>query len=175
MAGAGGANAWRPFCVSSGHRLREGEPVLVELDAVTNGYFIDITRTFFVGEPDAKVRAIFDAVQAATNAAIDAARPGVRAADLDAIARRTIADAGFGAYFPHQLGHGIGLQFHEPPTLHPASDDVLEAGMTCAVEPGVYLPGFGGIRLEENIVVTERGGEKITPYRQRVDGRSLAV
>lgn len=169
MSGPNSVNSWRPFCVSSSKRLRAGEPVLVELDAVSNGYFIDITRTFFVGELDAKAKEIFDVVQEATNAAIAAAKPGVRGDELDAIARKVITKAGYGEYFPHALGHGIGLQFHEPPALHPASEDVLEAGMTCAVEPGIYLPGFGGVRLEENIVVTSSGGERITPYPQRVE------
>lgn len=169
MSGPNSVNSWRPFCVSSAKRLQPGEPVLVELDAVTNAYFIDITRTFFVGELDARAKEIFDVVQEATNAAIAAAKPGVRGDALDAIARNVIVKAGYGEYFPHQLGHGIGLQFHEPPTLHPASKDVLEAGMTCAVEPAIYLPGFGGVRLEENIVITETGAERITPYPQRVE------
>jgi len=169
MSGANSVNSWRPFCVSSSKRLHVGEPVLVELDAVTNGYFIDTTRTFFVGKPDAKAKSVFDAVQEAVNNVIASVKPGVRCADLDAIARKTIDKAGYGEYFNHQLGHGIGLQFHEPPTLHPASDDILETGMVFAIEPAIYIPGFGGVRLEENIVVTATGYKNITPYPQRVD------
>lgn len=169
MSGANSVNSWRPFCVSSAKRLQMGEPVLVELDAVTNGYFIDTTRTFFVGQPDARAKAVFDTVQEAVNTVIANVKPGVRCADLDAIARKVIDKAGFGKYFNHQLGHGIGLQFHEPPTLHPASDDVLETGMVFAIEPAIYIPGFGGVRLEENIVVTKDGYEIITPYPQRID------
>jgi Xaa-Pro dipeptidase len=169
MSGANSVNSWRPFCVSTAKRLAFGEPVLVELDAMTNGYFNDLTRTFFVGKPDARALEIFAVVQEATNAALEAARPGVRAAELDAVARRSIDKAGYGKYFNHQLGHGIGLQFHEPPTLHPASTDVLEAGMVFAVEPAVYIPGFGGVRLEENVVVTATGCELLTPFPQRVD------
>lgn len=169
MSGANSVNSWRPFCVSSSKRLAWGEPVLVELDAMTNGYFNDLTRTFFVGKPDAKARRIFDVVQEAVNTVVDAVKPGVRAADLDAIARKVIGKAGYGEYFNHQLGHGIGLQFHEPPTLHPASQDVLEKGMVFAIEPAIYIPGFGGVRLEENIVVTDSRGEIITPFPQRVE------
>lgn len=169
MSGENSVNSWRPFCVSSSKRLQMGEPVLVELDAVTNGYFIDTTRTFFIGQPNAKAKAVFDAVQEAVNTVISHVKPGVRAADLDAIARKVFDKAGFGQYFTHQLGHGIGLQFHEPPTLHPASNDIIETGMVFAIEPALYIPGFGGVRLEENIVVTETGYEVITAYPQRID------
>jgi len=169
MSGVNSVNSWRPFCVSTSKRLAWGEPVLVELDAMTNGYFNDLTRTFFVGEPNAKQRAIFDIVQESVNRVIDAVKPGVRAADMDALARAVIDDAGYGEYFNHQLGHGIGLQFHEPPTLHPASEDVLETGMVFAIEPAIYIPGFGGVRLEENLAVTEDGCELLTPFPQRVD------
>lgn len=169
MSGVNSVNSWRPFCVSTSKRLARGEPVLVELDAMSNGYFNDLTRTFFVGEPDARARGIFDVVQESVNTAVDAIKPGVRAADLDAIARRVIDQAGYGEYFNHQLGHGIGLQFHEPPTLHPASQDVLEKGMVFAIEPAIYIPGFGGVRLEENVVVTGDGAEIITPFPQRVE------
>jgi len=169
MSGANSVNSWRPFCVSTDKRLAWGEPVLVELDAMTNGYFNDLTRTFFVGTPDGKAKRIFDVVQEAVNTVIAAIKPGVRCADLDAIARTVIERAGFGEYFNHQLGHGIGLQFHEPPTLHPASTDVLEEGMVFAIEPAIYIPGFGGVRLEENLVVTQTGCDSLCPFPQRVD------
>ncbi|MBI5305669.1 MAG: aminopeptidase P family protein [Chloroflexi bacterium] len=169
MSGVNSVNSWRPFCVSTDKRLAWGEPVLVELDAMTNGYFNDLTRTFFVGTPDAKAKSIFDAVQEAVNTVIAAVKPGVRCADLDAIARRVIDRAGFGEYFNHQLGHGVGLQFHEPPTLHPASTDVLEEGMVFAIEPAIYIPGFGGVRLEDNLAVTKTGCENLCPFPQRVD------
>lgn len=169
MSGVNSVNSWRPFCVSTDKRLAWGEPVLVELDTMTNGYFNDLTRTFFVGTPDARARKVFDVVQEAVNTVIAAIKPGVRCADLDALARKVIDRAGFGEYFNHQLGHGIGLQFHEPPTLHPASTDVLEEGMVFAIEPAIYIPGFGGVRLEENVVVTETGCDSLCPFPQRVD------
>lgn len=169
MSGVNSVNSWRPFCVSTDKKLEWGEPVLVELDAMTNGYFNDLTRTFFIGTPDARAKEIFDVVQDAVNTVIAAVKPGVRCADLDALARKVIDNAGYGEYFNHQLGHGIGLQFHEPPTLHPASTDVLEQGMVFAIEPAIYIPGFGGVRLEDNLVVTHNGVENICPFPQRLD------
>ena len=169
MSGVNSVNSWRPFCVSTDKRLAWGEPVLVELDAMTNGYFNDLTRTFFVGTPDAKAKNIFDTVQEAVNTVIAAVKPGVRCADLDALARKVIDKAGYGEYFNHQLGHGVGLQFHETPTLHPASTDVLEEGMVFAIEPAIYIPGFGGVRLEDNLAVTRNGCENLCPFPQRVD------
>ncbi len=169
MSGANSVNSWRPFCVSTDKRLAWGEPVLVELDAMTNGYFNDLTRTFFVGTPDEKTQRVFDVVQEAVNTVIAAVKPGVHCADLDTIARQVVDRAGYGQYFNHQLGHGIGLQFHEPPTLHPASQDVLEKGMVFAIEPAIYVPGFGGVRLEENLVVTANGCDSLCPFPQRVD------
>ncbi len=169
MSGVNSVNSWRPFCVSTDKRLAWGEPVLVELDAMTNGYFNDLTRTFFVGTPEAKAKSIFDTVQEAVNTVIAWVKPGVRCSDLDALARRVIDKAGYGEYFNHQLGHGVGLQFHEPPTLHPASQDILEEGMVFAIEPAIYIPGFGGVRLEDNLVVTKNGCQDLCPFPQRVD------
>lgn len=169
MSGENSVNSWRPFCVSTNKRLAWGEPVLVELDAVTNGYFNDLTRTFFVGTPDAHAKRIFDVVQEAVNSVIAATKPGVRCADLDAVARKVIDKAGYGEYFNHQLGHGVGLQFHEPPTLHPASEEIIEEGMVFAIEPAIYIPGFGGVRLEDNLAVTANGADNLCPFPQRVD------
>jgi Xaa-Pro aminopeptidase len=169
MSGINSANSWRPFCVASPKMLAYGEPVLVELDAVANGYFIDITRTFFVGKPTTKEKEIFDVVQEALCTALSAVKPGLRVAELDGIARKVIDNAGYGEYFNHQLGHGIGLQFHEPPAIHPASDEVLERGTVLAIEPAIYIPGWGGVRLEENVMVTDNGFEMLTPFPQRVE------
>ncbi len=166
MSGLNSRNSWRPFCVSSRKPIMWGEPVLVELDAVTNGYFIDITRSFFVGKPDARSEKIMKVVQEAVNAAITAIKPGMLAREIDGVARAVIEKAGFGEYFNHQLGHGIGLQFHEAPWLHPASNEVLEAGMVVAVEPAIYIDGWGGFRIEDNLVITEKGAEVITPLPQ---------
>jgi Xaa-Pro dipeptidase len=165
MSGPNAANSWRPFCMSTAKTLEEGEPVLVELNTVADGYFSDLTRTFVVGEPDARTKTVFKAVRAAIDAVIAAVRPGVKARDLDALARASLTGHGFGDKFPHQLGHGTGLQFHDPcPTLHPASEDVLEEGMVLAVEPAVYIEGWGGVRMEENVVVTAAGCDSLCSY-----------
>lgn len=166
MSGENARNSWRPFCVASKKPIMWGEPVLVELDAVSNGYFIDITRSFFVGDPDLKSKEIMKVVHDALNAAIDAAKPGVMARELDAVARKVVEKAGYGEAFNHQLGHGIGLQFHEAPWLHPASTEVLEPGMTVAVEPAIYIDGWGGFRIEDNIAITEDGCDILTPLPQ---------
>lgn len=166
MSGINSRNSWRPFCVASPKPIMWGEPVLVELDAVTNGYFIDITRSFFVGKPDAHSEKVMKVVQEAVNAASAAIKPGKLAREIDGVARAVIEKAGFGEYFNHQLGHGIGLQFHEAPWLHPASNEVLEAGMVVAVEPAIYIDGWGGFRIEDNLVITENGADVITPLPQ---------
>ena len=167
MSGENSVNAWRPFCMSSNKQLVEGEPVLVEFDVMADGYYTDFTRTFMVGGQTSQSRKVFEAVSGAVNGVMEEMKPGVRASELDAIAHSIIDKHGYGEYFPHQLGHGIGLQFHDPfPTLHPASEDVLEAGMVLAIEPGVYIPGWGAVRIEENVVVTESGCESLCPFPQ---------
>ena len=166
MSGPNSANSWRPFCMSTAKKLAPGEPVLVELNTYADGYFGDLTRTFVVGgEPDARTKSMFAAVRTAIDEVIAAVRPGVRARDLDALARRSLAGHGLADKFPHQLGHGVGLQFHDPcPILHPASEDVLEEGMALAVEPAVYIEGWGGVRMEENLIVTARGCDSLCAY-----------
>jgi Xaa-Pro aminopeptidase len=166
MSGENSRNSWRPFCVSSRKPIMWGEPVLVELDAVANGYFIDITRSFFVGQPDQRSAEIMKVVQEAVNTVIDKIKPGLLAREVDRMARQVVEKYGYGEYFNHQLGHGIGLQFHEAPWLHPASDEVLEPGMAVAIEPAIYIDGWGGFRIEDNLVITEDGCEVITPLPQ---------
>lgn len=166
MSGVNSAKSWRPFCISSSRRLVSGEPVLVELDTMADGYYNDLTRTFMVGNHSKKSKSIFKAVNDAVNTVIEEIKPGVEARNLDALARRILDKYGYGKYFNHQLGHGIGLQFHEPPTIHPQSRDVLEPGMTFAIEPGVYIPEWGGVRIEENVVVTENGCELLYSFPQ---------
>ena len=142
----------------------EDEFLLIDFGAKYNDYPADITRTFCVGEPTAQMRAMYDAVYEANKAAREFARPGVTCHDVDRVARRVIEDAGFGEYFIHRLGHGLGLSVHELPDIVSGNQTVLEPGMVFTIEPGVYIPQVGGVRIEDNVVVTEDGLDVLTSY-----------
>ena len=152
--------------------LREGSILMLDDGCLVEGYSSDITRTFVLGKPTAKMLAVFDLVKRAQTAALQTARPGVLAADVDAAARKVIVDGGYGpgfTYFTHRVGHGIGMDGHEWPYL--VRNDMfgfdlvprLKAGMTFSDEPGVYIKGEFGIRLEDDMVITEEGAELLTP------------
>ncbi len=142
----------------------EGDLLLFDFGACYGGYRSDITRTVSVGEPKAKAREIYDVVLRANLASIGAVRSGVKASEIDAVARNLIAEAGYADSFGHGLGHGIGLEVHEAPWLTPQHEDPLEAGMVTTIEPGIYLPGFGGVRIEDDVVVGPEGCEVITGF-----------
>jgi Xaa-Pro dipeptidase len=146
------------------NRLKIGDLVLFDLGVVWNGYCSDITRTVAFGSAGSKQREIYLLVQEAQQAAIDAARPGVRMGDLDQIARKKISDAGYGAYFTHRLGHGLGISVHEYPSLHGKNDHPLKEGMVFTVEPGVYVPGVGGVRIEDDVYIAKDGAELLTSF-----------
>jgi Xaa-Pro dipeptidase len=142
--------------------VRDGDAVLVDTGASLHGYRSDITRTFVVGKPSAALRRAWDTVAAAQRAALAAIRPGVTTGSVDAAARAVMAEAGYGAddrYFTHRLGHGIGLEVHEPPYLVGGGTLVLEPGMTMSDEPGIYVPGELGVRIEDIVAVTPEGAE----------------
>jgi Xaa-Pro aminopeptidase len=143
--------------------LEAGDVVVVDIGGpVPEGYCSDSTRTYVLGEPrDADVADTYAVLQAAQQAAVDAVRPGVAAQDVDAAARRVIADAGFGEYFIHRTGHGIGLDVHEDPYIVSGNRLALEPGMAFSVEPGIYQPGRWGARIEDIVVVTEDGVEAL--------------
>src|SRR5262249_28313213 len=148
----------------------------IELGAYCDGYWTDLIRTYAVGgEPDERQRAIHDLVTRAREAAIARMRPGVLARDVDAAAREVIAAAGYGDDFLHGLGHGLGLQWHEPPLLHPASDHVLAQGEVYTVEPGIYRDGWGGVRVEDVILVGANGGENLSSYDRGLTARPSAA
>jgi Xaa-Pro aminopeptidase len=129
----------------------------MDFGAMVDGYHTDMTRTVAFGEPATELRKVHDVVAAAQQAGIDAVRPGVVAGDVDRAARSVIDDAGYGDRFTHGLGHGVGLEIHEGPWLRRDGEDVLPAGAVVTVEPGVYLPGMGGVRIEDAVEVTEDG------------------
>ena len=142
----------------------EDEFLLIDFGARYNEYPADITRTFCQGKPTAQMRAMYDAVYAANKAAREFARPGVSCEEVDRVARRQIEAAGLGDYFIHRLGHGLGLSVHELPNIVEGNQQILEEGMVFTIEPGVYVPGVGGVRIEDNVVVSEEGINVLTSY-----------
>ncbi|MEX0654915.1 MAG: aminopeptidase P family protein [Phycisphaeraceae bacterium] len=154
---AADANASLPHAVPGSKKLRRNGTVLIDWGAKWNGYCSDLTRVVALERMSAKVQAIYQIVLDAQLAAIDAIAPGKPLKAIDAVARKVITDAGYGDRFGHSLGHGIGLDIHEQPTLSPRSEGVLEPGQVVTVEPGIYLPGVGGVRIEDDVLVTARG------------------
>ena len=142
----------------------EGEFLLIDFGARYQDYPADITRTFCAGEPTAQMRAMYDAVYAANLAARQFARAGVSCEAVDRVAREAIDAAGLGDYFIHRLGHGLGLSVHELPNMVEGNKQLLQPGMVFTIEPGVYVPGVGGVRIEDNVVVTEDGIDVLTSY-----------
>jgi Xaa-Pro aminopeptidase len=163
---ASGVYSAFPHGCCSDRKIREGDLVVVDVGATYKSYRSDMTRTFVAGNPSEKQKKLYQIVKKAQEKAFEAVKPNVKAADVDAAARKIIADAGYGDCFVHNLGHGVGLEVHEPPTLSPDSKDVLAAGNVVTVEPGIYLVGYGGVRIEDAVLVQRNGAEKLTngPY-----------
>lgn len=154
---AGGANAALPHAVPTDRPLARGETIVIDMGLVLDGYCSDMTRTIVLGAPDAKTVSLFRLVRRAQLAGLDALRAGVTGMAVDRVARGVIERAGLGERFGHSLGHGVGLNVHEAPSLSWRNRKQLAAGMVVTVEPGVYVPGWGGIRLENMAVVEEEG------------------
>lgn len=152
-----GENGALCHAVPGGRRLVQGDLIVFDFGSRVDGYCSDMTRTVALGEPCGELRKIYNIVLEAQLRALEWVRPGVPLKKLDAVARDYIAAAGYGECFGHGLGHGFGLEIHEAPTANPNSDETLEAGMTITVEPGVYIEGMGGVRIEDCCVVTEAG------------------
>ncbi|MGD9495280.1 MAG: M24 family metallopeptidase [Armatimonadota bacterium] len=163
---AGGPNAAKPHAAPGTRAIRAGELVVVDWGASVEGYCSDCTRTVILGEPDQRQREIWQAVRAAQQAALAVVRPGAACREVDEVAREALRAAGWEKQFGHGLGHGVGLQVHEPPSLSQKSEDVLAPGMVVTIEPGVYIEGWGGVRLEELVLVTQEGCQALTgaPY-----------
>jgi Xaa-Pro aminopeptidase len=152
-----GENGAEPHHHPTGRDLRPGDVVKMDFGALYEGYHSDMTRTVSFGEPPAELREIHELVARSQQAGIDAVRAGVSGRDADAAARSVIADAGFAEAFSHSLGHGVGLEIHEGPTLRTTAEEILPAGAVVTVEPGVYVPGLGGVRIEDMVEVTADG------------------
>jgi Xaa-Pro aminopeptidase len=160
---ASGPRAALPHARTSARRVAAGEWLLLDFGAEVGGYCADVTRTFVVGgPPDARQREVYEVVQGAQGAALEGMRAGMTGKAADALARDRIAAAGYGAAFGHSLGHGLGLEVHEAPRVSRASEEVLPAGAVVTVEPGVYLPGWGGVRIEDDVVLGEAGATLLT-------------
>ncbi|HPO58857.1 MAG TPA: Xaa-Pro peptidase family protein [Anaerolineaceae bacterium] len=157
-----GENSANPHSTPSDRRLKRGDLVLFDWGASCQGYISDITRTFSLGEPDGEFRRIAEIVKAANEAGRQAARGGIPAGQVDLAARQEIEKAGYGPYFIHRTGHGIGMEGHEAPYIFAENQQILEEGMAFTVEPGIYLPGRGGVRIEDNVVITGDGAETLT-------------
>lgn len=159
---ASGAHSALPHAEPRNVRIKEGRLLLIDMGACLEGYASDMTRVLHVGSPGRKARDLHSAVLEAQLSALEAVKPGVAAADVDAAARRVLKRRGLGEYFRHSTGHGLGLEIHEMPRLGAKSEERLEAGMAITIEPGAYLPGFGGVRIEDTVLVTGRGCEILT-------------
>ncbi|MCB0879133.1 MAG: aminopeptidase P family protein [Thermoleophilia bacterium] len=165
---AGGTNGAYPHHHPKGDVIPADTLVTVDIGCIVDGYCSDCTRTFAVGDPGPELRAAYDLTLRAQEASLAAVKPGAHGAEVDAVARDIISDAGHGDHFGHGLGHGVGMEIHEAPRLSRTSEDVLEAGMIVTVEPGVYLPGVGGVRIEDLVVVTDTGHEVFTNYTKQL-------
>ncbi len=162
-----------PHSIPSGRTLRSGDGVIHGTGCAVNGYYSEDERTIFVERASAEQRRLFEVMLRAQEAAIAAIRPGVPCREVDRAARSVIEDAGLGEAFIHRTGHGIGIDYHELPFFAPSDETVLAPGMVMSVEPGIYVPGAGGFRHSDTIVVTEEGCEVLTPYPK--DLESLIV
>jgi len=159
---ASGPNSALPHSTPGDRRLEAGDALLFDWGAQVDGYVSDITRTFVLGEADATLASIHASVLRANTASRAAVVPGVSCAEVDAAARQVIADAGHADQFIHRTGHGIGLEGHEHPYISENNPQELAPGMTFTIEPGIYLPGLCGVRIEDDVVVTEKGCESLT-------------
>jgi Xaa-Pro aminopeptidase len=163
-----GGNAWLPQRFSSDKKLKKGELVLFDVGAIYKGYCSDLTRTFSLGNLNDKQKEIFDVAYLAQREAIKAVKPGMKASDIDKIARDIIAEKGYGKYFPHITGHGLGISVHEKPIIDIKVDDKLEPNMVITIEPGIYLEGVGAARVEDMVLVTKEGHELLTKTKREL-------
>jgi Xaa-Pro aminopeptidase len=159
---ASGTNAARPHHEPGATIIREGVPIVIDMGARYHGYCADLTRTVWVGEPDDKLREVYPIVAAAVEQVLERIQPGVTGAEMDGAARSFIAARGYGEAFSHGLGHGVGVRVHEAPSASKQSTDILAPGNVITIEPGIYLPEWGGVRVEDVVLITEDGIEVLT-------------
>lgn len=170
---AAGANGSRPHHRPTDRRIRRHEEVLIDWGGRAGGYCSDLTRVVFTGKIPPKLTEVYEVVRRAQEAAVARIRPGVACKTPDSIARKVIEQGGYGDKFVHGLGHGLGMEVHEPPALSPRASRRLRKGMIMTVEPGVYLPGVGGVRIEDDVLVTPRGRRKLSSLPTDLDSAVL--
>lgn len=161
---ATGANSANPHATVGERELAKGDLLIIDWGAAVDGYFSDITRTFAIGEVDPELERIHQIVQLANQAGREAAKPGAACRAVDEAAREAIEDAGYGEFFTHRTGHGLGMEAHEEPYMRAGNAEILEEGMSFTVEPGIYLPGRGGVRIEDDVVITAAGAKCLTNF-----------
>lgn len=164
---ASGPNAALPHHPTGDRLIQEGEPIIIDMGAYVDGYCGDLTRTLWVGEPEPRLREIYQIVYDAIEAAEAGIKPGMTGAEADALSRDIIAKAGYGDHFIHSLGHGLGVRVHEGPSLSPRYNHPLEPGNVVTIEPGIYIPGWGGVRIEDVATITEDGVDIFTTAPKR--------
>ena len=159
---ASGPNSANPHASPTDRRIQAGDFIVIDYGASHQGYFSDITRAFAVGKVSAEQKKIYSAVQRANEAGRRAGKPGLAAGEVDEAARTVILEAGYGPRFTHRTGHGLGMEDHEEPYIFGGNDLILQEGMVYTVEPGIYSAGYGGVRIEDNMVITSAGSESLS-------------
>ncbi len=165
---ASGPNGAKPHAGATNRKLNKGEAVTIDFGCRVDGYCSDMTRTVFLGKPDPDLLEVYNIVFEANRRGLEAAKPGAKCADVDRAARDYIRDTGYGPYFGHSLGHGVGINVHEQPVLAYNSRQTLAAGNIVTVEPGIYLPGVGGVRIEDMVAITAKGSRNLTQSPKQV-------
>jgi Xaa-Pro aminopeptidase len=160
---ASGERSALPHGRASQAAIPEQGFVVCDFGVILSGYCSDMTRTVYVGRPSAEARGVYQAVKQAQQAAVDAVRPGISVSEVDRASRKSLQKSGLAKYFTHSTGHGVGLEIHEAPRVAAGQTEILQLGMVITIEPGVYVPGKWGVRIEDMVVVTERGCEVLTP------------
>lgn len=163
-----GGNAAEPHHESDGTMLKKGDSVILDIGGRTNNYCSDMTRTVFYGEPKEEHKKIYNTVKEANLRAIAVVKPGVKFSDIDRAAREYIEEQGYGKYFTHRTGHNIGIDVHEAPDVSLTNDGFVEEGMTFSIEPGIYVPGECGVRIEDLVLVTKDGCEVLNNYSKEL-------
>lgn len=167
IVASGPEHAARPHHGAAGRTIVDGDTVIIDVGALVDGYRSDMTRSWVIGAPTQQQREIYDLVRASQQAGLDAVRAGVGAGELDAACRQVFADAGYGDWYLHGTGHGVGLDIHEDPFHTPTSTETIHTGYVVTVEPGLYRGGFGGFRIEDLVLVTDSGHQLLTHSPKR--------